>query len=388
MSGGGGSGQTVVQSQQIPAWMEEPIKQNIQMAQDIAARPYQAYPGQTVAGFAPETAQAFDYAKSGIGYALPAYAQAQQAAAGLTGYQPQQVAAQNFLQGDISAYMNPFTQSVVDASLANLKGATQMALNQNAADAIRARAFGGSRQGITEGVTQAQAAKSAGELSANLYSQAFDKAAQLMQADQARNLQAQQLNQAAGLQGAGLGLQAAQQLGALGAAGQQSIAQDVSTLQNIGLQLQAQQQAQLDAAYQQYLEELNYPIQALNLRIGATSSAPVPMSQTQTGGGSGSSFLSGLGALGTLASGIGSLAGGFKWSDKTMKTDIEKVGKDKETGLNMYAYRYKGDPKTYPKVVGPMAQDIEKKYPQAVKKIAGKKAVNLGFGPIRNVMGG
>lgn len=388
MSGGGGSGQTVVQSQQIPAWMETPIKENIQMASDIAARPYEAYPGQTIAGFAPETAQAFDYAKSGIGYALPAYAQAQQAAAGLTGYQPQQVAAQNFLQGDVAAYMNPFTQSVVDASLANLKGATQMALNQNAADAIRARAFGGSRQGITEGVTQAQAAKSAGELSANLYSQAFDRAAQLMQADQARNLQAQQLNQAAGLQGAGLGLQAAQQLGALGAAGQQSIAQDVSTLQNIGLQRQAQQQALLDDAYQRYLEELNYPIQGLNLRIGATSSAPVPMSQTQTGGGSGSSFLSGLGALGTLASGIGSLASGFKWSDRSMKTDIEKVGKDKETGLDMYAYRYKGDPKTYPKVVGPMAQDIEKKYPQAVKKVAGKKAVNLGFGPIRKVMGG
>jgi hypothetical protein len=69
-----------------------------------------------------------------------------------------------------------------------------------------------------------------------------------------------------------------------------------------------------------------------------------------------------------------------------MKTDIEKVGRDKETGLNMYAYRYKGDPKTYPKVVGPMAQDVEKKYPEQVREVAGRKAVNLGFSPMRKAM--
>jgi len=32
--------------------------------------------------------------------------------------------------------------------------------------------------------------------------------------------------------------------------------------------------------------------------------------------------------------------------------------------------------------VGPMAQEIEKKYPDQVKKVAGKLAVNLGFGPM------
>ena len=46
-----------------------------------------------------------------------------------------------------------------------------------------------------------------------------------------------------------------------------------------------------------------------------------------------------------------------------MKTDITNLGKDPKTGLKMHAFRYKGDPKTYPKVVGPMAQDVEKKFP-------------------------
>jgi len=41
---------------------------------------------------------------------------------------------------------------------------------------------------------------------------------------------------------------------------------------------------------------------------------------------------------------------------------------------------YKGDPKNYPKIVGPMAQDVEKKFPGAVEEINGHKVINLGFG--------
>jgi hypothetical protein len=54
-----------------------------------------------------------------------------------------------------------------------------------------------------------------------------------------------------------------------------------------------------------------------------------------------------------------------------MKTDITKVGRH-PLGINIHAYRYKGDPKTYPKVVGPMAEDVAKKFgPAAVAKIPG-----------------
>lgn len=62
-------------------------------------------------------------------------------------------------------------------------------------------------------------------------------------------------------------------------------------------------------------------------------------------------------------------------SDRNEKTDIKKVGKDPDTGLDLYSYRYKGDPKTYPKVVGPMAQDIEKHYPGSTVEVGGKLAV-------------
>ena len=60
-----------------------------------------------------------------------------------------------------------------------------------------------------------------------------------------------------------------------------------------------------------------------------------------------------------------------------MKTDITKLGKDPKTGLDMHAFRYKGDPKTYPKVVGPMAQDVQKIAPDAVTPMGkdGKLAI-------------
>jgi len=90
------------------------------------------------------------------------------------------------------------------------------------------------------------------------------------------------------------------------------------------------------------------------------------------------SMMSGLFGLG------GNLLGaipGLMSSDRRDKTDIKRLGIDEETNLPLYAYRYKGDPKTYPKVVGPMAQDIEKKYPESVGEIGGHKVIfGLGGG--------
>lgn len=60
-------------------------------------------------------------------------------------------------------------------------------------------------------------------------------------------------------------------------------------------------------------------------------------------------------------------AGIYKWSDKRLKEDVEKVGETDE-GLGLYSFRYKGDDK---KQIGLMAQDVAKKKPSAVKKTKG-----------------
>lgn len=81
-----------------------------------------------------------------------------------------------------------------------------------------------------------------------------------------------------------------------------------------------------------------------------------------------------LGGLGSIFSGIGSMASGGVFSDRRLKEDVREVGKTKE-GLPIYTYRYKGDPQVH---MGVMAQEVERKQPRASgPTVSGYKTVNL-----------
>ena len=91
--------------------------------------------------------------------------------------------------------------------------------------------------------------------------------------------------------------------------------------------------------------------------------------------------LLGLGAVGAGAAGLGGMtlgqgvtAGALLMSDRRVKEDIKRIGKT-DDGLPIYTFRYKGDSTVH---MGVMAQDVEKKNPDAVKEIDGVKAVNYG----------
>lgn len=383
------STQTITQRTEIPAWLESVTKQNISIADQISRQPYQAYPGQLTAGFSPEQMAAFGYMTEGLGATTPAYNAAMAGAANASLYNPMGVTSGNFLQGNVEQYMNPYLDTVEKNALNAIEQQRLRATAQGQDQAIGAKSAFGSRLALTEANVAREAAKLAAETSAGIRSQGFNAAAQLMQEDQRRAMQAALANQQAGLQGAGINLQGASALGNVARQAQEGRQLDAALLENIGAQRQAMNQQMLDEAYARFLEARNYPIEMLNLRLGATSATPYSTTSTQTrpNTATGNSFLSGLGTVGTAATGIASLMKVlpvlFAGSDERMKTDVEKVGKDKETGVNIYAYRYKGDPKTYPKVVGPMAQEIEKKYPDQVVDVGGRKAVNLGFGPMQ-----
>ena len=364
---GGGSPQVTRSEQTLPKWLEKPTRENIAIADAIAKRPFEQYGGQTVAGLSPDQLASYNMTRENVGAYQPAYGAALGTTASVAGYQPG-----TFTGGDIGAYMNPYLENVEANALGGLESQRLKAQQGIAQSARTAGAFGGSRQGISEAMSNVETARQAGDLSAKIRSQGYDTAAGLMQSDMNRALQGQQLR-----------LQAGGQMSDIAGAGQRALYADAAALENIGKSQQAQQQALLNDAYQRWSAERNYPIDMLNLRIGATSAVPGVGTTTQSTSGGGNSWLSMLGGLGAGASGLASLLPLLGFSDERMKTDISKVGKDKETGLDLYAYRYKGDPKSYPKVVGPMAQDIEKKFPDQVKDIGGRKAVNLGFGPMR-----
>jgi hypothetical protein len=123
-------------------------------------------------------------------------------------------------------------------------------------------------------------------------------------------------------------------------------------------------------------QAFNYPQQQLGTLEGSLGLTPHDTStsgQSSTATTTPTDWASLIKGGGDAAS---SLLGMFgAGSDKEMKTDITKLGKDPKTGLQMHAYRYKGDPKSYPKVVGPMAQEVQEKYPDQAKRLGGKLTV-------------
>jgi hypothetical protein len=88
--------------------------------------------------------------------------------------------------------------------------------------------------------------------------------------------------------------------------------------------------------------------------------------------------------LGSIFTGAANL---MKASDEGLKTNKEKIGKDPHTGLLMWAYDYKSDVEKSKKTgepmpakrVGPMAQEVEQKYPGSTKKIDGKMMIDMGL---------
>lgn len=331
---------------ELPAWVDKASQSNYAFAQQIAAKPLQQYQGDTVADFTPDTLSAFDLLRKNIGATNPM----RQEAAGLISK-----AGGGLNSLDRAAYTDPYIDEVVNKSLGALNDSRIQSLMGNADNAIKAKAFGGSRSGVVDAVTNAETAKNAGLLSANLRSQAYNTATGNMQADLDNWLKA----------GGALNTAANQQ--------QQSTLTDFSTLLGAGQAQQAQNQSEIDANISKFNEARDYDLQRLNTLLASLGMSPYGQTSTTTGTSTPASSGTNWGQL--ILGGL--QLGGSLFSDRKAKTDIDKLGKDPETGLDMYAYRYKGDPKSYPKVVGPMAQDIEKKSPKAVKKIGGHRVVSM-----------
>jgi hypothetical protein len=105
---------------------------------------------------------------------------------------------------DFSAYMNPYTQQVVEMGQQDIERQRQMAASQMGARAQSAGAFGGSRQAVQEAVLAGEALREAGQLSSQQRQRGFETALQAGQFDigqmqSARTLASQQDFQASGL---------------------------------------------------------------------------------------------------------------------------------------------------------------------------------------------
>ena len=293
--------------------IKEAFLSNFMNAQGVAG----ALPTQQFAGFNPMY-QAGEEALVNTALAGPGIAgtdlAAQMAAYGGV-YQPaQQTAGQANLglgqgPGTVGSYMNPYTSLVRTNALADLESARQAAVRQTGERAMQARAFGGSRQGVAEGITNAGFAKQAGALGTQLNESAFNQAVQLQAADLARQQQAAAANQAAGLQGAQLRLAGAGQLGSLAQQQQALRLGGAQAVMGAGGARQALDQQQMDAIRNIGLQRLGIVQSSLGAtpaNLGGTVSTPT---YSNPAAGALGGALAGFQMGGPVGAGIGGLLG-------------------------------------------------------------------------------
>ena len=179
------------------------------------------YGPKFVAGQDPLQQEAIKKLQAGIGSYQP-YIQAAEAATGPQAYQ---------------AFMSPYQQDVIDATLQEYDIQAQKGIPGIAQSAIQAGAFGGARQGVAEAEFGAASNRNRAALQAQLLSQGFG---------QANQLAAQQFGQQMNLAGQVPALQGA----------------DIGALSTMGGALQQQRQAELAAQQQLNIQNLNQPLTA------------------------------------------------------------------------------------------------------------------------------
>jgi hypothetical protein len=226
-------------------------------------------PAFTVAGMSPIQQAAIARGQQGIGAYVPYTTAAGQ------GYN----AAQQMLSPEaIQQYMSPYQQNVIDAAMMNIQRQGDIAQQNMQSQAVRAGAFGGSREGVQRANLARGLAETQQSTMANLLSQNYNQASQRA------------------LQSAIATGQIAQGIGALGGQVQNLGQQDVSFQYGLGQQEQAQRQREMDALRSSNLQQAMLPYQHLgfvsDIQKGLPSSqsalitqnVPAPSMVQQVGG--------------------------------------------------------------------------------------------------------
>jgi hypothetical protein len=232
-------------------------------------------PDYILAGLTQAQKDAIALQKAGIGAYKPFLTQGQQAATTGLGTTGQAITQLGGITGaptqtQLDAYMNPFQQSVIDATMAELNKQGQLAESQLATQAQEAGAFGGSRFGVAQAELGENLQDARARALAQLNLQNFGQA----QAGVANQMERQRL---AALGIGSLGLQEAQlgqAIAGLGAQQQGLAAQDVSNLLGIGGLEQQFAQQQADIARQNQLQKIMQPYQQLGFYGDILQGAP------------------------------------------------------------------------------------------------------------------
>ena len=233
---------------------------------------YQTYEGPQIADFSPEEKAAMAGISGLVGAGKEYFDPAAQYAKGL---------GEQFTAGTAQQYMNPYQQSVVDVEKRKAREDFEQTMQGIGQKATGAGSFGGSRQAVVEGQAIQGLGERLGDIQAIGQKQAFDQAQKAFEAQKARERQA-------GSALASLGQQAPQQA-----------LKELTALAGVGEAGKGMEQAKMDLAYKQFLEQQQFPEQALASYQGTLYGYPYqPFAKQQQGFSKPSSFQNLMGVIG------------------------------------------------------------------------------------------
>ena len=204
---------------------------------------------------------------------------------------------QNF-QNQVGGYMNPYMQQVLSPQLDELRRQYGISGTQQAGQATQAGAFGGSRDAIMAAENQRNLGTAQNQAIGSAYNQAFNTAQNQYNQGQNQALQGMQL--------------AGQQASNLGQLGQTQYGQQIgiNALQNqYGAQQQGLQQQGLSQAYQDFLNQQNYPYKQLGFMSDLIRGLPLGQQSTASVYQAPGSLTGQIAGLGVGAAGISNLLG-------------------------------------------------------------------------------
>lgn len=310
--GGGGSSQKT----EIPKELRPLATQFANKAMQIGNNAYTPFTGQRFAPLAGDQTSAMSMIRNRALGGDPVMNQANQT-------------MMQTLQG---GQTNPYLNSMVDQAQQSVaRNYNMFTKPQTESAMVNSGSFGNSGLLQMQQEQQRQASEQMGNIATQMYGQAYDQ-------DRARQMQA---------------------LGMAPTYGNQAY-QDAAQLLNSGALQQANKQQGLDFNYQQFAEAREQPyknLQAMGLPFGSNMGSTTKTSQGM--GGADWAALAGTAAM-------------LFFSDRRMKEDVKKVGTT-DDGLPIYTYKYKSGGPTQ---MGVMAQDLQKKKPDAVHNVGGLLAVD------------
>lgn len=288
---------TSTSSSAVPSWLSDYAQQLISASTAAASVPYQAFPGQQVAGFTPEQTQA----QSTVGALNGAYQPQINSASALAGSSANPAAISGALstlpgaQQDVNnsiaptqAQMNPYEQNVIQQA-ENQAGQYWQNTLQPSID----NQFTQSGQ-FNSSANQLAQEEGTNQITQNLQGTAGAALAQGYTNAQQASLAAGQATGALGQIQGGLGYeegvlgeQGASTMGNLASTGQQLGLQGASALDTVGGEQQALNQSNINTAQTNFQNQTQYPEQQLSwlqsMLSGTATPQTTPTAKTTTG---------------------------------------------------------------------------------------------------------